>query len=217
MPLAVTFGESVVLLLITAALTGVLAPIVVGFTSHRRLIQQRHFEEELRRETAFIDAQAEFLKELAAAVWDYFEKALAVSYAGAHSPGRFEQVWEAYEEEALTLMGRIGARVYIARTLVSTTTADRLEYFYSRWLQGEFDVELSRMARDEATSAAEWRDWHGRMLPVARTTAGGLIKTVAEDAGLSYEQRRERPAPVHRLRRLKHWLARRGDAHLPER
>ena len=118
MLLALTLGESLILLVVTAALTGVLAPIVVQITNRRRLNEQRLFDEELKRETAFFEAQAQFLKELAT-IWDYLEKALAVSYA-AHlsTPERFKQVWEAYDEESFALLGRIGSRQYGPHSLL---------------------------------------------------------------------------------------------------
>src|SRR4051812_21062093 len=108
MLLETTFLQSVALIAITALLTGFLAPFVVQWASRRRLKEQRRFEEELERETAFVEAQTEFLKELATAAWDFLERALAVSYA-AHlsSPERFEKAWDAYDEESFALFGGV--------------------------------------------------------------------------------------------------------------
>jgi hypothetical protein len=99
-PVGVTFAESF-LLLVTAAvlgalLTGVLAPIVVLRVNRARNREQKVFEEELSRDTAFVNAQAELLKELAAALWSFQAKLLAVSYAGAYVPDQFDEAWEAY-------------------------------------------------------------------------------------------------------------------------
>jgi hypothetical protein len=191
MLVAVTFGESLILLVVTAALTGVLAPIVVAVVNRRRLNEQRRFEEELKRETAFFDAQADFLKDLATAIFEFLEKALAVSYAGYLSPERFRQVWDAYEAESFALLGRIGSQVSMARTLFSSATADRLQDFYSNWLEHEFDIQLSALARNPETTRAEWGGWHESMHREAQDRAAELLRVVAEEAGLTYEQRRE--------------------------
>jgi hypothetical protein len=211
MLVAVSFGESLVLLVVTAALTGVLAPIVLQITNRSRLKEQRLFEEELKRETAFFEAQAQFLKELGTAIWDYLEKALAVSYAAKYSPKRFKQVWDVYDEESFALMGRIRSQVSMARTLFSSPTATRLHDFYSNWLEGHFDLQLSRMARDPKTEPAEWADWHDEMHPESQRRAADLLRIVAEEAGLTYEQRREQPEPSGRFSSLK------GGFALPKR
>jgi hypothetical protein len=194
MVVAVTFGESLALLVVTAALTGVLAPIVVQITNRRRLDEQRLFEEDLKRETAFFDAQVQFLNELATAIWGYLEKALAVSYAANYSPpDRFKQVWKAYDDESFARLGQIASQVSMARTLFSSPTANRLDDFYSNWLEGHFDFQLSRMARNPGTKPAEWADWHDEMHQESQRRAADLLRIVAEEAGLTYEQRRQQP------------------------
>lgn len=192
MPLGLTFNESLVLLGATALLTGVLAPIIVGITNRNRLNEQKRYEEELKRETAFFDAQAAFLKEFSTAVWDFLEQALAVSYAGWLDPNRFEERWEAYERESFALLGHIGSQITLARTLFSSETADRLDDFYGKWLEGDFERGLSNRARDPATTPDQWGAWHAPMHRDGQERAAALIRTVAEEAGLTYEQQQQR-------------------------
>jgi hypothetical protein len=197
--LAVTFWESLILLGVTA----VLAPIIVGITNSNRLNEQKHYEEGLKRETAFFEAQAQFLKDFSDAVWDYMEKALAVSYAGMFASGEFKALWEEYEKAAFALLGRIGSQVSMARTLFSAATADRISDFYHGWIEDVFDMELSERARQPETTRAEWASWHGPMHQEAQKRATALIEAVAEEAGLTYEQQSQRlqPRPGY-LRRL---------------
>jgi len=199
MLLAVTFWESLVLLGVTA----VLAPIIVGITNSSRLNEQKHYEEGLKRETAFFEAQAQFLRDFSDAVWEYLEKALAVSYAGMFAAEQFEDLWDEYEKASFALLGRIGSQVTMARTLFSAETADRLSDFYHGWVENVFDLGLSGLARDPKTTQDEWRSWHGPMHQEAQTKAEALIEAVAEEAGLTYEQqlRRLQPRPSY-LRRL---------------
>jgi hypothetical protein len=187
--LAVTFAESLILLGVTALLTGVLAPVIVGITNRRRLNEQKQYEEELKRETALLDAQTEFLREFSTAVWDYQEKALAVSYSGWLEPERFKERWDEYAKESFALLGRIGSQVSMGRILFSAQTADKLLGFYREWLQGYFDIRLSALARDDNTTASEWRAWHDPMHREIEDRATALIRTVAEEADLTYQQR----------------------------
>jgi hypothetical protein len=207
MPLGVTFGESLILLVVTAALTGVLAPIIVGITSRRRLNEQKQYEEDLKRETAFFDAQAQFLHDFSAAVWQYLEKAVAVSYAGWLAPERFKAVWDEYDKESFALLGRVGSQIGMARTLFSSATADRLRDFYREWLEGAFDRGLSERARDPTTTQEEWGRWHAPMHHESQERATALIQAVAEEAGLTYEQRRANLAiPTRRSARVRQGL-----------
>ena len=194
MGVAATFIESLALLVAAALLTGILAPIVVGITNRRRLNEQRRYEEELKRETAFFEKQTEFLRDFATAVWDFFEKGLAVSYAGMVGSTRFEGLWEEYETESFALLGQIGSQITMARTFFSRETADLLDQFYGEWLEGEFDMGLSDRARDPTTTQAQWREWHSPMHQETQQRAAELIRLVAEEAGMTYEQAVQRRA-----------------------
>ena len=199
MPFAVAFWESLVLL----GLTALLAPIIVGITNSNRLNEQKQYEEGLKRETAFFEAQAQFLNDFSEAVWNFLEKALAVSYAGMVASDRFQDLWAGYDKESFALLGRIGSQVSMARTLFSAETADRLSDFYHGWLEADFELGLSDRARDPETTSAEWRSWHIPMHQEAQARTAALIEAVAEEAGLTHEQqlRRLQPRPGY-LRRL---------------
>jgi hypothetical protein len=194
MPLAVTFGQSLILLGVTAVLTGVLAPIIVGMTNSSRLNEQKKYEEGLKRETAFFEAQAEFLKDYSGAVWAYLEKGLQVSYAGKHELQGFKDVYDEYDKASWPLFGRIAYDVSMSTTLFSRKTADELDQFY-KWLQYSFDTDLSRQALSQETTQAQWASWHDRMHGEAQERATVLIGAVAEEAGLTYEQQQRRLQP----------------------
>jgi hypothetical protein len=188
MTIVATFIESLSLLAAAALLTGILAPVVVGFTNRRRLDEQKRYEEELKRETAFFEKQTEFLREFATSVWDFFEKGLAVSYAGMVGSTRFAALWEEYDKDSFALLGRIGSQITLARTFFSKETADRLDAFYEDWLEGDFDPGLSGRASDPNTTQDQWREWHNVMHRQAQDRAAELVRLVAEEAGLTYEQ-----------------------------
>jgi hypothetical protein len=183
----VTFAESAALLGIAAVLTGVLAPFVVQWATRRRIREQKRYEEDLARESAFISAQAELLQSLSAALWAYQAKGLAVSYAGAYAPGRFDEEWNAYDRESFSL---IDTRLSVAGTLFSPKTVGKIRDFYDDWLMGTFDRQISRMARANVDQAT-WEAWHDPHHAEARKRTTELLAAVADEAGLSYERRRE--------------------------
>ena len=189
MPVGVTFAESALLLVLAAVLgallTGVLAPIVVLRASRARNRAQKIFEEDLSRDSAFVNAQAELLKELATALWDFQAKLLAVSYAGAYVPDQFDEAWKSYNAESFALLARISAVLSVARTLLSPETANRLQQFYDEWLNKELDHQVSAMATSPAAQD-EWLAWHNPHHSGAEERTGTLLAAVADDAGLSF-------------------------------
>lgn len=203
MQLGVTFNQSLFLLLLTALLTGVLAPIIVGIMSRNRLNEQKQYEEGLKRETAFFEAQSQFLQDFTAAVWDYLEKGLCVSYAAKLGLERFKELWDEYDKGSFALLGRIGSQASMARTLFSAETADLLSDFYHGWLEDTFDHGLSQLARVPETTQADWASWHDPMHRQAQQKASELISAVAKEAGLTYEQQQRRlqprPGLLHRI------------------
>ena len=191
-----TFGENLALLLfgaiLAAGLTGFVAPIALQRANRLRLNDQKQYEENLRRESAFIAAQAEFLGNLATAAWEFQGTALAVSYAGAYAPGdRFDKAWETYDRESFGLLGRLSALISIAVTLFSHKIVEQLNNYYDEWLNATLDQQLSRMALSQETTQQDWQTWHNPHHASAGHETTELLAAVAHDAGLSYNVRRE--------------------------
>jgi hypothetical protein len=184
-----SFAESAALLAIAALLTGVLAPFIVQWATRRRLREQKRYEEDLARESAFISAQAELLQTLGAALWAYQAKGLAVSYAGASAPARFDEEWQAYDRESFALLAEVDTRLSMAGTLFSPETVRKLRDFYDDWLLGTFDREISSMAR-RGVDQATWKRWHNPHHQEVGERTTRLLAEVADDAGLSFERRR---------------------------
>lgn len=77
---APAFLEKLVLLLITAALTGVLVPVVSGWLSEARFREQKVFEAELQRQRDIVSAQSDLLKRLSALLWEFQLMNIDVSF-----------------------------------------------------------------------------------------------------------------------------------------
>jgi hypothetical protein len=187
-----SFAESAALLGIAAVLTGIVAPFVVQWATRRRIREQKQYEEDLARESAFISAQANLLEELGAALWAFQASALAVSYAGAYAPARLQEEWDAYDRGAFGLVAAVETQVTMAGTLFSRETSTKLRDFHKEWLRGTIDREISRLVREEA-SQETWKQWHLRHHSLAHDRTATLLSDVANDAGLSFDRRRGLP------------------------
>jgi hypothetical protein len=80
MSLSADLIEKVLLLLLTAGLTGLVAPLVVGRINEQRKRTQTVFEVELARQQRIVDAQVALLEALCRLLWQYQLLLVAVPY-----------------------------------------------------------------------------------------------------------------------------------------
>ena len=71
MDLNADFVEKLVLLFLTAGLTGFLVPLLFRRIDERKHRQQKLYEADLARQAKIIDAQVKLIEDLAELVWDY--------------------------------------------------------------------------------------------------------------------------------------------------
>jgi hypothetical protein len=138
----VTLGQNLILLLVTAALTGLLVPIVKDLIDQRRLAKQsvfederlraqREFEAELARQTKIIDAQAELLDELARTLWGFEKLVLRFTYYGAGGDfNKFVQAFDTFDSEAWDLLADLLAVTSKARRLAPPEAHEKLQGLY---------------------------------------------------------------------------------------
>jgi hypothetical protein len=111
MTLTPEFFQNVILLVLTVAFTGLLAPYILKKVDERksrellRLDEVRHreqklFEAELVRQSKIIDAQALLLDALSNLVWKFQLNIIDVSYYQLNAPGLRAQAIKRYEESA---------------------------------------------------------------------------------------------------------------------
>jgi len=154
----------------------------------RRLVQQRVAEEQLARDTKFIDTQAQLLAELSTTLWDFAGLALAVSYYRAFGkPEQGEHAWTTYDDKSFEMLTRFRAIVSRAQRLVSPTTYTKLMELFDWWFL-EFDPQLSTLARGGA-DAGEWAAQHQANMDELFPRTDAALDAVAEDIGATRLQR----------------------------
>jgi hypothetical protein len=184
----VSLFEDFALLGATAVITGLGVPLVKGRMDERRLAQQRVAEEQLARDTKFIDTQAQLLDELSSTLWDFAGLALAVSYYHAYgTPEQGETAWATYDERSFGMLTRFRAIVSRSQRLVSDETHARLTELFDWWFR-ELDPQLSTVARGDA-DAGEWARHHQANMAELFPRTDDALDAVADDIGATRLQR----------------------------
>lgn len=184
MNLSADLIEKMLLLLLTAGLTGLLAPLVVGRINEQRKRTQTAFEAELARQQRIIDAQVELLEALCRLFWQYQILLADVPYWRQFPQrDRYPAALAAYEESSGQLLGQIRAEISKSIRLTPEPMYRELRQFYERDLL-DLDLRLSNLAsRDDAYSDG----WYA-LLNVAMGSLteqiDGLIDRLASDLDL---------------------------------
>jgi len=176
-----SFLEKVLLLLVGAALTGIIVPVVKFRMDQSRFEQQKKFEAELARQAEIGSARAQFLRDLVDPVWQFQLLALQVSY-DSHSAERFQAALAAYEEQSWHHLKRIRAIVGGARWFTSESAYRALTDFVDGWLIHEVDMEL--MKRRRGGGKANWSEFNQWLYAESRRRTDALLVILAKDFGL---------------------------------
>jgi len=137
--------ENVVLLVITASLTGLLVPFIKNVMDNRFFERQKRYEADLARQGNVIEAQAAFLDDLSEQLWRFRYLAMAVSYyQPEEQPDRYQDAIEEYDKEAWDIFNHVRASISKARRLISENAHQRLVAFYKEELV-QFDRQIKRV------------------------------------------------------------------------
>lgn len=176
-----SFLEKVLLLVVGAALTGIIVPVVKFRMDQSRFEQQKTFEAELARQAEIGSARAQFLRDLVDPVWQFQLLALQVSY-DSHSAERFQAALAVYDEQSWHHLKRIRAIVGGARWFTSESAYQALTDFVDGWLIHEVDMEL--MKRRRGGGKASWTEFNQWLYAESRRRTDALLVILAKDFGL---------------------------------
>jgi hypothetical protein len=191
----VSLLDNLILLAAAALITGLLVPFVSARMNERRVVQQRQADEDLARDSKFIEAQNEFLDTVSTDVGSFAGTMLAVSYYAMQTPEQFANAWRAYDESAFEELFTLRAHVSRAQRLLSNDAQQQLAELH-RWLFGDVDPALTSRARalldKPEAGRGGWSAWHVHTMNELFTRADAALTEIARDVGLI--QRRERSA-----------------------
>jgi hypothetical protein len=141
------FFEKIVLLVLTALITGFGIPYVLKRVEERKLREQKKFEADLVRQSKIIEAQAKLLDDLSQLLWKWRYLAKKVVYYGAQeNPERYDLARKQYEEEVWDILNDFRTEISRSRRLVSERDYERLDSLYE-YVVHDIDVRISDVIR----------------------------------------------------------------------
>lgn len=189
------FLEGVILLTLTAGISGFLVPYVLKQIDARklreqklldelRLREQKEFDANLSRQNKIIDAQAQLLDTLSQLLWEFHLLSLSVSYYKVNQEQeKYEIAFKEYDENAWMYFGKIRSEISKAIRLTSNDAYQALLNFYITWLI-HTDVKLITLIRKDA-SREEWKTHHEFVFQSLTNEIDEIISVLAEELKLS--------------------------------
>jgi hypothetical protein len=185
----VTFGQSVMLLVLTAVLTGLLVPIVKSFVDAGTLKRQKESDAERARQASVIDAQIQLLDELASVLWGHQKMLLRITYyATTGNREKHDEAFRAYDDQSWDSLGSLLALISKTRWLASSEIQGRLEQLYLQ-LVGEVDGGILRLreadAGRDAMDTAGWRVMANLFFGELRMEIEAVLTSLAQQLRLA--------------------------------
>jgi hypothetical protein len=147
MRLTQDFIEKVVILLLTALLTGLLAPYVLKRVDEAKSIQQKIFEADLARQAKVIDAQSKFLDDITETLWNWRYLSMKVAYYGmGDQRPLYVAARKDYELQIWDVLSRLRSQINKSRRLASEKAYKMLVSLYDRIV--EIDAQLTQVASE---------------------------------------------------------------------
>ena len=148
------------LLLINAALTGILVPEISAQLSENRFKEQKIFEAELQRQREILAAQNELLSTLSERLWEFQLLNIDVSFYKANGNEKaYVQSVEIYQSKSAKILGLIRTDLSKSKRLISPSIQDKLSTLYFETLL-PIDSNLEMLILKG--SAAEMNEWHNQ-------------------------------------------------------
>ena len=164
-----SFIQSLLLLVATAALTGLLVPLIKAYMDDRKFRQQKLFEAELARQGKVIEAQVQLLESLAQLLWDFQLQAIAVTYYKTlPDEKRYQLAFDEYDTQSWAFFSKIRTEISKARRLASEKTFQGLLKYYEDWLMKN-DAVLMDLVKRRA-SHEDWLNHHNLLFNGAEET-----------------------------------------------
>jgi len=172
------FKRQVGLVLLSGALTLVVAPIASFLIEQARWeLQQNTFAERSRLEIV-AEARRKFLGEFSEACWTLQLKMIDVPFNRQFSDEGFQKTCERYDAESPALFGRLRALTEGAVWFTSTEMQQKMDGHIA-WLLAQ-DVTILQL-RAGSQGPETWAQFHGRLFEETQTKTRALIRELATD------------------------------------
>ncbi len=174
------FSEQLILLILTAAITGFFVPLILKWRDERKLRGQKAYEAQLARQGKIIESQVALLENLAKQLWEFQLLALTVSYYKSNEDDeKYRNALQEYDAKAWSYFGSIRIELSKAQRLTNADTYQMLHDFYRDWLI-EMDANLMALVKNNA-SVDEWRKYHSDFQTTIGEKTDAILNRLSEE------------------------------------
>jgi hypothetical protein len=180
------FVQGLILLLLTAILTGLVVPYILRVVDTRKAREQKDREAELARQAKVVEAQAKFLDDLSNYLWRWRYLCIRLAYQGGRSDAeRYADAEGEYEKSIFEVFCLVRNEISRSRRLVSESAYHRLLDLYEKDLV-PLDNRISDI-RDKDPGilrAAEFRRLNEDIYHTVSTRIDGMLNELANELQL---------------------------------
>jgi len=145
------FLEKIVILLLTALLTGFLVPYVLKRVDEVKSVQQKILEADLARQAKVIEAQSKFLDDITETLWNWRYLSMKVAYYGMGDQGpSYAAARKDCDLQIWDVLNRLRNQINKSRRLASEEAYKMLVSLYDRIV--EIDAQLTQAASESPSS-----------------------------------------------------------------
>jgi F0F1-type ATP synthase membrane subunit b/b' len=147
MKLDQAFVEQIILLALTALISGIVIPYIFKNIDERKL-----------RQGKIIEAQAKLLDDLSQLLWKWRYLAKQVVYYGVQeNHERYDHAKKQYDEGVWEILEAFRVEISKSRRLVSEASYEKLDSFY-KYIVGDIDIRVSGVIRETELNVDECRE-----------------------------------------------------------
>jgi hypothetical protein len=185
------FLEKIILLALTALITGFGMPYVLKRIEERKQREQRKLEADLARQAKIIEAQSKLLDDLSRVLWKWRYLAKKVVYYGSEkSKERYEIARKEYDDSVWDILNEFRTEISRARRLVSEQAYEELQSLYD-YIVRDIDRKISDIIKREeldAKSVQESSDLGPRFSLEVSQRIDDAIDRLASELGLKVKK-----------------------------
>jgi len=185
--------EKILLLALTAIITGFGIPYVLKRIEERKLKEQKKFEAELARQGKIIEAQSQLLDDLGRTLWKWRYLAKKVTYYGSEANReKFDIARKEYDENVWDVLNDLRVQSSKSRRLVSEAAYKELRAFYN-YLVNDIDRKISALCKKgelDAITIRESEELSKRFSSEVSQRIDDMIDYLAAELHLKVEQDR---------------------------
>jgi hypothetical protein len=188
MSLDQAFLEKIVLLVLTALITGFGVPYVLKRVEERKLREQKKFEADLVRQGKILDAQSKFLDDLSGLLWKWRYLAKQVVYYGAQeNKERYNLARKQYDESVWDILNGFREEISRSRRLVSERAYKRLDSLYE-YVVHDIDVKISDIIRTDEVDVKKSKEIAERFSVEVSKKLDDAIDDLASELNLKVKE-----------------------------